>query len=163
MAKRKDLDRTEEQPDPTEQTYTELLRAYEFFNRELFGNQLPSAPSKVLITLRVTGRSYGYYAAERFGDRATRRIDEIALNAQRFHVDDTREILSTLVHEMKHLWQQHFGRPSRRCYHNREWADAMEAAGLMPSNTGAPGGRRTGQQMSHYIIDGGPYDRPTRN
>ena len=29
----------------------------------------------------------------------------------------------------------------------------------MPSNTGAPGGRRTGQQMTHYIVDGGPYDQ----
>jgi len=29
----------------------------------------------------------------------------------------------------------------------------------MPSNTGEPGGRRVGEQMTHYIIDGGPFDR----
>lgn len=29
----------------------------------------------------------------------------------------------------------------------------------MPSKTGAPGGAQTGQQVSHYIIDGGPFDR----
>ena len=74
----------------------------------------------MLITLRITGHGYGYYAADRFADRAnTRQIDEIALNAQSFHVRDTRQILSTLVHEMKHLWQRHFGKPSRRGYHNK--------------------------------------------
>jgi hypothetical protein len=27
----------------------------------------------------------------------------------------------------------------------------------MPSNTGAPGGKRTGQQMNHYILPGGAF------
>ncbi len=34
----------------------------------------------------------------------------------------------------------------------------MKRVGLIPSNTGAPGGKKTGYQMSHYIIDGGPFD-----
>ena len=40
------------------------------------------------------------------------------------------ESMGTLVHEMVHFWQQEFGTPSRRGYHNREWADKMEALGL---------------------------------
>jgi hypothetical protein len=28
----------------------------------------------------------------------------------------------------------------------------------MPSSTGEPGGKRTGQHVSHYIVDGGPFD-----
>jgi hypothetical protein len=28
----------------------------------------------------------------------------------------------------------------------------MESIGLVPSNTGLPGGKRTGQQMTHYIM-----------
>src|SRR2546429_3099126 len=35
----------------------------------------------------------------------------------------------------------------------------MEAIGLVPSDTGAPGGKRTGQHMSHYVQDGGPFQR----
>ena len=27
----------------------------------------------------------------------------------------------------------------------------------MPSNTGQPGGKRTGQQMTHYILEDGPF------
>ena len=70
-----------------------------------------------------------------------------------------KDILSTLVHEMCHCFQQHFGTPPRRGYHSREWAAQMISIGLMPSDTGEPGGKQTGQGMSHYIIEGGPFDR----
>jgi hypothetical protein len=67
------------------------------------------------------------------------------------------EAMGTLVHEMAHCWQHHDGAPSRRGYHNAEWADKMESIGLMPSDTGDPGGKRTGQRMTHYVVDGGPF------
>ena len=35
----------------------------------------------------------------------------------------------------------------------------MERVGLMPSSTGAPGGKRTGQSMTHYVIEDGPFAR----
>jgi hypothetical protein len=44
-------------------------------------------------------------------------------------------------------------------YHNREWADRMEAIGLPSSSTGQPGGKRVGGRMSHYILEGGPFAR----
>ena len=61
-------------------------------------------------------------------------------------------MLSTLVHEMAHLWQHHFGKPSRSNYHNKEWGDKMREIGLVPSSTGAPGGKATGQRVSHYLV-----------
>jgi len=57
---------------------------------------------------------------------------------------------------MCHLEQHHFGKPSG-AYHNKEWAKMMHAVGLMPSNTGKPGGKQTGQTVSHYIVTGGPF------
>ncbi|MCC6877376.1 MAG: hypothetical protein IT378_23930 [Sandaracinaceae bacterium] len=70
-----------------------------------------------------------------------------------------RDVASTLVHEMVHAWQHEHGTPSRTGYHNHEWAAKMEAIGLMPSSTGAPGGARVGQRMSHYVIEDGPFAR----
>ena len=35
----------------------------------------------------------------------------------------------------------------------------MVVVGLMPSDTGAPGGKETGQHVSHYIMAGGPFDQ----
>jgi predicted SprT family Zn-dependent metalloprotease len=66
-------------------------------------------------------------------------------------------ILSTLAHEMAHVWQQAHGTPPRRSYHDREWAAKMKDIGLQPSTTGAPGGKETGQSVTHYILPGGPY------
>lgn len=86
-------------------------------------------------------------------------IDEIALNPDTFVRQTDKEILSTLVHEMVHQWQFVYGKPGRGRYHNRQWADKMESIGLMPSDTGQPGGKRTGQNMSDYIIQGSNFDR----
>ena len=35
----------------------------------------------------------------------------------------------------------------------------MGAIGLIPSDTGAPGGKQTGQKVSHYIAGGGRFER----
>jgi predicted SprT family Zn-dependent metalloprotease len=136
--------------------YLAFDRAYQWFNDKLFGGRLPPC----LITLQRKSRSRGYYANERFGHRIQTAAftDELALNPDTFGERSDKDILSSLVHEMCHCFQQHYGTPPRRGYHNREWAAHMISIGLMPSDTGEPGGKQTGQGMSHYIIPGGPFD-----
>lgn len=137
----------------TQQAYGELQTAYNFFNEKLFGGQLPHC----LITLQRQNKTRGYFSPERFASVDMSIVDEIAMNPMHFETRTVTEILSTLVHEMVHLWQAHFGKPSRSAYHNAEWGDKMEQIGLMPSDTGKEGGKRTGQQMTHYIISQGGY------
>lgn len=141
---------------PTRETYNELQDAYDFFNRRLFDGELPEC----LITLQREKRSLGYFQPHTFVRRSTgETTDEIAMNPRFFAVRSIRDTLSTLVHEMVHLWQAHFGQEkSRKGYHNKEWADQMERIGLMPSHNGNPGGKRVGEKMSHYIIADGPFD-----
>ena len=139
---------------PTEQSYGELSDAYKFFNAKLFDDGLPSC----LITLHRHRSAYGYFSPKRFESADAAFTDEIALNPDHFKARPDRASLSTLVHEMVHLWQQHFGKPSRNGYHNKEWAAKMDELGLTPSSTGAEGGARTGQKVSHFIVDGGPFD-----
>lgn len=143
---------------PTEEAYAELQHAYDFYNRGLFESRLPSC----LITFQRQKRTFGYYSKDRFGTRDGRKTDEIAMNPEYFAVVPMVEVLQTLVHEMAHLWQQHFGKPSRACYHNVQWADKMEEVGLMPSHNGLPGGKRVGQSMGDYVIGGGRFDQETR-
>jgi hypothetical protein len=57
------------------------------------------------------------------------------------------------------LWQHHRGSPSRNAYHNKEWAAKMREVGLVPSSTGKPGGKETGQSVSHYVKSGGAFAR----
>ncbi len=139
---------------PTAQAYAELQHAFDHFNGRLFDGQLPQC----LLTLQREKKTCGYFSAQRFGDQAGQRVDEIALNPAYFAVEPLQEIMQTIVHEMVHLWQFHFGKPGRGRYHNDEWADKMQAIGLMPSSTGAPGGRRTGDHMGDYMIAGGLFD-----
>ena len=134
---------------PTAQTYNSLEDAYAFFNDRLFGGALPHC----LITMQRHKGAYGYFAPERFGSRDGATItDEIALNPMHFAERSIKQTLSTLVHEQAHLWQQHFGEPSRGGYHNKEWAAKMKEIGLYPSDTASPGGKETGQRVSHYIV-----------
>jgi predicted SprT family Zn-dependent metalloprotease len=143
-------------PTPTAETYTEFDRAYAYFNGTLFGGKLPPC----VITMQRHRKAYGYFHGNTWADARGELItDEIALNPDNFRNRSTAETLSTLVHEMCHLQQHHFGKPSRNAYHNKEWAAMMEAVGLVPSDTGAEGGKRTGQKVSHYIQPGGPFDR----
>ena len=138
---------------PTRETYEELQTAYTHFNRELFGSALPLC----LITLQRRKGTYGYLNPARFVNHSGDRADEIALNPAYFAVRRIEAILSTLVHEMVHQWQVHYGKPGRGRYHNKEWSTKMQALGLQPSDTGKPGGKATGDCMDHYVITDGPF------
>lgn len=139
---------------PTQKTYDSLNRAYAFFNERLFAGALPPC----LITMQRSRKTYGYFAGGRFGSRDGSVVtDEIALNPTHFRDRSTEESLSTLAHEMAHLWQHHFGKPSRSGYHNKEWAAKMLEIGLVPTDTGELGGKQTGQSMTHCIEGGGAF------
>ncbi len=143
---------------PTIEAYAEMQQAYEHFNQRLFDGQLPYC----LITFQREKRTYGYFSHRRFVRRSGEHTDELAMNPAYFSVCPIEEVMSTLVHEMCHLWQYHFGTPGRRGYHNKEWSDKMEAIGLMPSDTGQPGGKRVGEHMADYIMAGGAFELACR-
>ena len=140
---------------PTKRVYDGLNTAYDVFNAQLFAAQLP----RCLITMQRQSKAFGFFAGNRFKELAgPEQADEIALNPEHFAARSTKETLSTLVHEMVHLWQHHFGEPGRGPYHNRQWARQMKQLGLQPSDTGSAGGKETGQKMSHTIVEGGRFD-----
>lgn len=142
-------------PTPTEQQFSSLNQAYQYFNRELFGGQLPGC----ILNFSRKRNAHGFMAAGRWrkiGEQS-HTTHEIALTHITLH-REPKLVFSTLVHEQVHLWQVEFGNPSRSGYHNQEWAEKMEEIGLMPSENGEPGGKKTGQHMTHYIISGGMYE-----
>jgi hypothetical protein len=143
---------------PTKETITQaeyraFQQAYDFFNAELFGGALPH----VLVTLQRQAKTYGYFSPERFVGRTEKEaVHELAMNPDHFGRTDEL-ILSTLVHEMVHVWQKASGKMPRRGYHDKQWATRMKEAGLQPSDTGQPGGKETGQSVSHYIVENGRF------
>lgn len=140
---------------PTQVVYQEWQTAWEFFNKHLFKGELPPC----LITLHRHPRARGYFSADRFISTNGESTSEIAMNPEYFAMQSAKSVLSTLVHEMVHGWQHYFGTDkSRKTYHNVEWAEKMSSLGLEPSSTGMPGGSRVGQKVTHYIVQGGPFD-----
>ncbi len=145
---------------PTTQTYTSLATAYDFFNQELFSRSLPAC----LITMQRHKGAYGYFSGERFASLADPKdvTDEIALNPAHFATQKPDEILSTLAHEMAHLWQHHYGKKPRKGYHDRQWAGKMHEIGLTPTATGEKGGKETGQKVTHLINETGLFARAVK-
>lgn len=150
---------------PTEAQFGALQLAFNHFNRQLFGRKLPRC---LLTVQRDNARAFGYFWANKWGkfdanaetpEEGGGFIDEIALLGVHFRRRTVKETLSTLVHEMVHLQQHHFGTPPKRAYHNAEWAKLMKEVGLHPSTTGEEGGKETGANCSHYIVEGGLFDQ----
>ncbi|MCR1812117.1 SprT-like domain-containing protein [Sulfurospirillum sp. hDNRA2] len=140
---------------PTSEFYEVLQEIYQLFNKELFENTLPNC----LITVQRKNNVMGYFSSERWVNNKGVKIHELALNPSYFSSCNFIEVFQTIVHEMCHLWQYEHGTPSRKTYHNKEWADKMESLGLMPSSTGLPGGSKTGQSMNDYPIKGGTFEK----
>ena len=130
----------------TAREYATIQEAYDYFNQALFDGTLP----QVLITLQRHGRAFGYFSSERFQSRdgVRPRIHEVALNPEGFRGRSDERILSTLAHEMVHVWQKEYGKAGRGRYHNRQFAAKMHGIGLMPSATGKPAGRT----VHHFLL-----------
>ncbi len=141
---------------PTGRVGAALVALFQHFNSKLFDGALPA--DDVILTISRKRFARGFFAATSWRQSRGKTIHEIALTPGGFANRSRRETASTLVHEMAHCWQQIYGRPGKNAYHNAQWAKKMEQVGLMPSDTGEPGGARRGVRVTHYVIDGGPFD-----
>jgi len=140
--------------------YEELIEAYDFYNKELFGGVLP----RCIVILSKNVNSYGHFMPQNYMSvkNEEEKKHEIAMNVEMFQVRDIELTLSTLVHEMCHLKTFEEGTYGRGGYHRKEWAYIMNKIGLIPSTTGKPGGSQTGQSVSHYIEKGGLFEIKTK-
>ena len=128
---------------PTPDQFRAYQAMYDYFNRALFGGQL----RPVLLNFSRHAGALGFFAPERWESQAGEgKAHEISINPQALRSLPPVEVASTLVHEMVHLWQHEHGEPSRTGYHNHEWGRKMESVGLVPSDTGKPGGKRSGRR-----------------
>lgn len=144
---------------PTVEFYDLFQNIFDYLNENLFENKLPNC----MIIITRKNNVFGYYAKGRWINSDNEKTDELAINPLFFNKRPLLEILQTMAHEMCHLWQEHFGTTSRRTYHNQEWGNKMISIGLMPSNTGEEGGKKTGQQMMEFPIPNGLFLEVAQN
>lgn len=136
----------------TKDQFQTIEALYNYYNKELFNGEL----NDCLLNMSRKNGAMGFFAPNRWTNKDGIKIHEISINPDTFNIDD-EELHRTIVHEMCHLWQQDLGKPSRKYYHNKEWAQKMIAIGLMPSHNGQVGGKTTGQRMNDYTIEDGLF------
>jgi len=128
---------------------------FAYYNTKLFNNAL----NDCMIITSKQKNSESFFKPCNWLSKANGKkalIHEINLNSD---ILAQKDIIwhSILVHNMVHLWQHDFGKPSRSGYHNWEFANTLEAVGLMPSTNGTPNGMKIGQKMSQYCIPDGLF------
>lgn len=142
-----------ETSNPSYKFYGLFQYIFDYYNEGLFDGKLKDC----LLVITRKKNVFGHYSYKRWYNESDKETDELALNPQMFAKFPLIEICQTMVHEMVHGWQFHCGKPSRSGYHNKQFAEKMIEVGLMPSDTGKPGGKKTGQKMADYPIEGGRF------
>jgi predicted SprT family Zn-dependent metalloprotease len=131
-----------------------LQNAYNYFKKHLFKDKL----SHVVLTLNRRTKSAGYYMHSAWVDEIDIILPEININPEMLR-RGIKRVMSTLVHELCHHYQYLHGQPGRGRYHNKEFAKIMMHVGLICSDTGMPGGKQTGDRITHYITPNGPFEQ----
>ena len=141
------------------QPILQIEKAFKFFNKTLFDNNLPD----VVFTITRKKNAAGFFWASQWVEKETKKkgkvVHEMATNLSLMADWDIEMICTVLVHEMTHIQQEEFGTPAKGGWHNKEWGQMMKDVGLYPSNTGKEGGKEVGTQMFHYIIEGGEFQK----
>jgi len=131
--------------------YKTLQEIYDYFNKHLFSDSLP----EIIFTIDYRkSDSNGFFHPEKFKENE-KSISVINLNPDHFDRENI-DCMATIAHEMCHAWK-HYQEGATKAYHCKGWGAKMESIGLMPSDTGQEGGKKTGRRMHHYIISGGKF------
>jgi hypothetical protein len=142
----------------TSREYAAVQHAYDVLNKELFEGKLLRVEFVLLYQPRWAYEldfSYGYFRSQRWTKRKE-VFGTIALNGSAMLTEEV--IVTTLGHEMVHVWQFASDHPRPGC-HNRDWAEKMRSIGLDPETTTG-----TGEHICLNASDGGdgPFTRACR-
>ncbi|MDZ8260605.1 SprT-like domain-containing protein [Nostoc sp. ChiQUE01b] len=137
---------------PSLEQWSAYQSAFDYFNSVLFEGKLP----RCILNFSRHAHCYGFFAPTRWQNKEL-ITHEISLNPDEFK-RPLLNTMSTLVHEMCHLWKFEFGKKAHTPgYHCKEWAAKMVAVGLIPYNINQPE-KQTGYKVTHQIVAGGRFE-----
>jgi hypothetical protein len=108
--------------------HSELTRAFAFFNARYWSGRLP-VPVFAFFRQPPKGRRLGHFRARTWHAPDGSLRDEIVIYADLALSRGMQAILETLLHEMVHVWQEHFGH--RGAVHNAQWHAEAARVGLL--------------------------------
>lgn len=95
----------------------------EVFNLE-FKLEIPER-SLCVDRLRASRKGHFRYGLNGFGLKG-----EIGINLRHVRRETFWDVLATLLHELLHAWQQAYGEPGKRNYHNKKYREHALSLGL---------------------------------
>ena len=131
----------------------ELISIVNALNRELFTGSLPACD----VILNRRARTFGSVRIYSL-DGILFGAPQISMNSALMSIRTLRSTFATLTSLMCEVNAFLDGRTNYRL-RNKKAAEAMLRIGLVSSSTGRPGGKKTGYNISFYILKGGAFDR----
>ena len=135
---------------PTQAQFDAYQHTFDYFNHKLFADTLPDC----MLRFDRQGKGLEGLFNPAGWEKGTQAMPEICLKFRNLKENTNREVTALIVRGMVHLWQAQHGSPSRKGYYNREWAEKMEAIGLIPSDTGEAKGKQTGYGIKPIALTG---------
>lgn len=142
-----------------EQLYRNLNLFYFLYNNRFFDSELPC----VIITLERKAKVKGFFIKNSYFDKDNNKLSEICINPEYLDQSNIESVLSTLVHEMCHLYTCVKNCNYENGYHGRVWAEKMKSIGLIPTDSGKIGGKETGYNITQVILREGEFHRFTED
>lgn len=133
------------------------LKAFDFFNEELFQGAL-SRP--MLCLTRNSNIIGGYFSPDKWRNETGKTIHEIGLNANLMEENNIIKLMNILIHEMIHLWQHENNCSGRGGYHNQAFADKAKELEL---SFQSPDGKETGDAVATHLKEGGKAELAVAN
>ena len=119
---------------------------FNYYKNTLFQGILPEC----YIEFSTKVGLYGIFFSNQWVDLKQKYIHEIILNPEILSLKSI-EFHAIIVRNMVFLWLYMHGIHSRPNYLNKKAAQKLEEFGIIPSSTGAPGGKKIGQSILQYI------------
>ena len=106
------------------------------------------------INNRVSSCVVAFVQADALYDRSTaEKIQYMGINP--YYLDrPIGEVLSTICHELCHIYENAFIHIARNGYHDKQWEKLMTECGLQPKYL-----NKSKTAVSHTIIEGGEFDK----
>lgn len=104
------------------ETSRTLYRFFDLLNERFFDAKLATP----LLSFKRQKRQCGHYVN---GRNEIGALENINISADHL-ADPLAEVLETLAHEMIHSYQQNYGKPGKRNYHNKQCQTKMDEIGI---------------------------------
>jgi predicted SprT family Zn-dependent metalloprotease len=144
----------------TSQLYAKFEKCVTQIEQRFFTGKGKHAFPKIVMAInnRVSSCVVAFVQADALYDKSTaEKIQYMGINP--YYLDrSVKDVLSTICHELCHIYENAFIHIARNGYHDKQWEKLMLDCGLQPKYL-----NKSKTAVSHTIIEGGEFEKFVRD